>query len=94
MLRGIHKKMIAVKTPSSSPFECAYFILRNDISEEIYDKRAMLREAQRILSESQPRQESQRARFPKAHARLFGFLLFLLGFFSGAFLLCLLWATL
>lgn len=95
MLRGIHKKMIVVKTPPASPFECAYFILKNNAPEETReDKHAMLHEAQRILSENQPDRAPSRSRVSTTHARSFGFLLFLLGFLSGALLFCLLWATL
>ena len=80
--------------PTTSPFECACFVLKNDVSEENHDQRAMLREAQRILSENQSTHPVNRSRTSSTHTRLFGFLLFLLGFLSGALLLCLLWATL
>ena len=82
MVKGYQRKMICVKQTGSEWFEEAYFLLRQDTEEPLYDEECLIREANRIVSE-QRRGESR----PVSHMlrqRLFWSLLGA----AVAFLLC------
>ena len=91
MLKGIQKKMIMVKTGGSSVFEAAYFVLRSDKTAENTDENAMIREATRILQESElyPRRNTPCSK--KLRHRRMLLLFFLAGVLCGGLLLALLW---
>ena len=52
MIRGIQKNVILLKTPKNHYFESAYFVLRYDLSTREQKENDMIREANRIISES------------------------------------------
>ena len=53
MVRGCQKKMIYLKNTGSDVFDEAYFIVKDEVSaSEILSDRDMIKEAERILSES------------------------------------------
>lgn len=54
MIKGCQKKIIFIQGGESSPFENAYFILRKDSEECCNGGDDILREANRIISESMP----------------------------------------
>lgn len=81
--------MIVVKPSVGSPFERAYFVLRRDRPPTVGAREDMVREAHRILSES----ERSRCRTGQGGTRL-GWLWFGLGSCSGAVLMGLLWLLL
>ena len=76
MIRGAQKRMLVVRTGSSRYFDEAYFVLRQELPRRGEGRADILREANRILEESQPEREERRSRR--------GIWLFLLGLFAGA----------
>ena len=90
MLRGIHKNMISIHPPQSRYFEAVWFVLRPDYKKE--RDRDMIREAGRILADSEKNFASprERVRTKKAGA----ILLFLAGGGCGVALTSLLWICL
>lgn len=58
MIRGLQKQMIQLATPKSSYFEVVFFVLRPSVLRTGKNDAEMVREAQRILSESAPRRGS------------------------------------
>ena len=88
MLKGAQKQMIVIRTGDSRYFDEAYFVLRKEVKTPPHTEHDMLREANRILAESEPNSTMQKKR-RSSH----GILLFLLGILSGsgvASLVCLL----
>ena len=88
MLKGAQKQMIVIRTGDSRYFDEAYFVLRREVKTPPHAEYDMLREANRILAESEPNPTTQKNR-PTPR----GILLFLLGILSGgvvASLICLL----
>ncbi len=85
MRKGIQKNMIWIRTPESARYESAYLVLRPRIPQE--DNAALaadfVREAQQILSDSDPLPKKTRFRHP-------GLLWFLLGLLTGILSLLLL----
>ena len=78
MIKGAQKQMIVLRTQNSQYFDEAYFVLRKEIKSKINNSNDMLREATRILEESEiytPPTRKKRAR---------GWLFFLLGILLGA----------
>ena len=78
MLKGAQKQMIIVRTGDSRYFDEAYFVLRREIKTQRSTRSDMLREATRILEESELDPRPRRSRVPK------GVLLFLAGILCGA----------
>ena len=77
MIKGAQKQMIVLRTGNSRYFDEAYFVLRKDVKSKNSNKTDMLREATRILEESEFHPASARKR---AHTWLF----FLFGILLGA----------
>lgn len=86
MLKGIHKNVIMVKLSGSPCFEVAYFVVRNGKKEPRHGE--MVREANRIVSESDPRAATKGTRLTTKAQR---FLLVLYGALGGAFTVACLW---
>ncbi len=90
MLKGIQKNMIWVKTPQSSLYESAYFVLRPAHPDHLPEDGEMVREANRLIFESA--KDSRRRSRPRQNLRsflsgaLFGLLLSC--FFVLLILLC------
>ena len=78
MLKGAQKQMIVIRTGDSRYFDEAYFVLRREVPGGRETQNDMIREANRILRQSEP--ESGRAR---RGGRRRGWLLFLGGLVSG-----------
>ncbi len=70
MLKGIQKNMIWVKTPESTLFESAYFVLRPTHPHRLPENGEMVREANRLVCES-TRPEAGRHRRNRHHWRSF-----------------------
>ena len=84
MLKGAQKRMVVVRTGTSTLFEAAYFVLRDDAPEE--NRPSMLEEANRILDESfspRPTQTPPKSRKEQARALLCLALGLLLGALLG-----------
>ena len=93
MLRGIHKNMICVHPPQSRYFEAVWFVLRSDYRREASRDRDMIREAGRILADSEKRlTPPKKGKALGRNGR--GGLLFLAGLGCGAGALLLLWLLL
>lgn len=86
MLKGIQKNVIMVKLPSSPCFEAAYFVIKNGKREPKHGE--MIKEANRIVTESDPRAMSKGTRLTTKGQR---FLLVLYGILGGAFSVACLW---
>ena len=86
MLKGIHKNVIMVKLSGSPCFEAAYFVVRSGKKEPRHGE--MVREANRIVSESDPRAATKGTRLTTKAQR---FLLVLYGALGGAFTVACLW---
>lgn len=54
MIRGLQKQMIQLATPKSKHFEVVFFVLRSGLVRTKESEGEMVREAQKILSESLP----------------------------------------
>ena len=78
MLKGAQKQMIVIRTVDSRYFDEAYFVLRREISGGREAQNDMIREANRILRQSEPECNLKRDRH-----RVRGWLLFLGGLLSG-----------
>ncbi len=81
MIRGVQRKIIMVKGDKNSIFECVYFLLRNDISDKTKSENDMLREANRIISQSASDKKRKKAERRKRIRR--GLALFLIGLILG-----------
>ena len=79
VLKGIQKTVIMIRPEATSSFEQAYFVLKNDNALKSYDKKDMIREANRIISDS-------RAVGAKRKKRRYysPFMMFIVGAVSGA----------
>ncbi|MBQ7338345.1 MAG: hypothetical protein IJW40_07825 [Clostridia bacterium] len=86
MLKGAQKRMVVLRTASSTMFETAYFVLRDGTDEGTsVAHRSMLEEANRILAESLSPHAHANAKKNKRAARRRALLVFSLGFVVGAF---------
>ena len=56
MIRGAQKRMIVLRTRDSRVFEEAYFVLRREADGDGASEQDMIREANRILERSLPRE--------------------------------------
>lgn len=79
MRKGVQKNMIWVRTPESRCFEAAYFVLRPQRRADTPREGEMLREANRLLSESGKR-DAPRSSIRFRHR----FIPFLIGIGAGA----------
>ncbi len=86
MIKGAQKQMIVLRTGNSRYFDEAYFVLRKEVQAKHGNKNDMLREANRILEESELSSPPPRKR---ARAWLFFTLGALLGV-AAALIACLL----
>ena len=77
VIRGAQKQMIVIRTGDSRYFDEAYFVLRNKVRTGKDAEREMIREANRILRESEPDASLPPKRCAKA------FILFLTGILCG-----------
>jgi hypothetical protein len=86
MLKGAQKRMVVLRTATSSHFESAYFILKDDAPrDEGGQELSLLEEANRILDQSfAPPARGQRRE--RTFSRKQALLLFLFGFVIGALL--------
>jgi len=77
MIKGAQKQMIVLRTGNSRYFDEAYFVLRKEIKTKKGNRDDMLREATRILEESEfcP---------PTSRKRVRAWFFFTLGIFLGA----------
>ena len=78
MFKGAQKQMIVIRTADSRYFDEAYFVLRREVSGGREAQNDMIREANRILRQSEPERGTRRE-----HRRARGWLLFLGGLVSG-----------
>ncbi len=85
MIRGAQKRMIVVRTRDSRVFEEAYFVMRREAEGDGASEQDMIREANRILERSLPRERLVPA--PPAQtrpkARRGGFFWFTAGLLCG-----------
>ena len=86
MLKGIQKNMIMVKLLGSPNFEAAYFVIRSGRKEPRHGE--MVKEANRIISESDPQAINKGTRVMDRKER---FLLVLYGVIGGAFSVAVAW---
>ncbi|MBQ9086657.1 MAG: hypothetical protein IJY47_05670 [Clostridia bacterium] len=89
MLRGIHKNMICVQPPQSRYFETVWFVLRPEYRKDTVRDRDMIREAGRILADSEKNISSPRGKSLNWEGR--ARLLFFAGSGCGVALTSLLW---
>lgn len=78
MLKGAQKQMIVIRTGDSRYFDEAYFVLRREIPGGRETQNDMIREANRILRQSEPESRGKRG-----GGRRRGWLLFLGGLVLG-----------
>ena len=90
MLKGTQKRMVVVRPEKSQCYEVIYFVLRNDISPQQCTESAMLREANRILTEGTSTRRSSRD-FLRKSSRLHSLFLWLAGVLCGGFTIGLIW---
>lgn len=81
MLKGAQKQMIVIRTGDSRYFDEAYFVLRREVAGGREEQDDMIREANRILRQSEPERGRRRE-----HRRAIGWLTFLGGALSGGIL--------
>ena len=86
MLKGIQKNVIAVRLTGSPCFEAAYFVIRSGRKEPRHGE--MVREANRIISESVPGAAERGSRVMKPWDRA---LLVIYGALGGAMLVACVW---
>ena len=86
MLKGIQKNIIVVKLVGSPCFEAAYFVIRSGRKEPRHSE--MVKEANRIISESDPQASKKGIRVMNRRERL---MLVLYGTLGGALTVALLW---
>ena len=79
MLKGAQKQMIVIRTGDSRYFDEAYFVLRREVPVGRETQNDMIREANRILRQSEPDSRTRGER-----RRLRGWLTFLGGLLSGS----------
>ena len=87
MIKGAQKQMIVLRTGDSRYFDEAYFVLRREVKPHRSSRDEMIKEANRILSESGLDLRPRKRRIPR------GVWLFLAGILCGgavAVLVCLL----
>ena len=77
MIKGSRKQFIVVRTEGSRYFDEAYFVLRREKATERGNHGDILREANRILEDSEPER-------PQSRRRHWWILFFSLGVISGA----------
>ena len=78
MLKGIQKNVIMIRPRSSNLFDCAYFIMKDSLRPSRCDKNEMIKEANRIISDSGILKKNKRK---KTVSRL---IMFILGLTLGA----------
>ena len=86
MLKGIQKNVIAVRLTGSPCFEAAYFVIRSGRKEPRHGE--MVREANRIISESDPQAVKRGSRVMKPLDRL---MLVLYGALGGGLIVGCVW---
>ena len=82
MLRGCQKRVYVIRKPDSRLFEEAYFLLKPNTGNHVPEEAAMLREAERIVSEVYGfAAEYTRKKADRGHTGAFGvrFMAFLAG---------------
>ena len=93
MIRGAQKRMIVVRTRDSRVFEEAYFVMRREAEGDGASEQDMIREANRILERSLPRDRLTPPPPTQASptARHGGFFWFTAGLISGGSVTGILW---
>lgn len=61
MIKGCRKNVIMVKGGCESPFESAYFIMKDSVDECVYTEGDMISEAERIISHSAVNKEKAKS---------------------------------
>lgn len=89
MLKGIQKNMIFIQLPKSNCFESAYFVMRSARPDREARQGEMIREANRIIYESEITSKNKKSKFGKW--RKDKFLFFLYGTLSGALSVAIAW---
>jgi len=85
MIKGCQKKIIFIQGSESSPFENAYFILRKESEECCSGGDDILREANRIISESMPGGKNKKSkRRRKLKSLLLSFACLVIGMLCGS----------
>lgn len=92
MIRGAQKRMIVLRTRDSRVFEEAYFVMRRETDGDGTSEQDMIREANRILERSFPRERLTPQTSPTA--RRGGFFWFTTGFLCGGGMVGILWLLL
>lgn len=82
MLKGIQKNMIYVQLPKSNSFESAYFVIRSRLPDRDVRQGEMIKEANRIIYESELTSANKKRRTGKI--RKDRALFFLYGMLAGA----------
>ena len=89
MIKGIQKNMIQLQISGNRYFETAYFVLRHDLRPPVPRENEMVREAQRILAESElSKKKSTRGGMSRLVSRR---LSFLWGALAGAATVAFIW---
>lgn len=85
MIRGAQKRMIVLRTRDSRVFEEAYFVVRREAEGDGASEQDMIREANRILERSLPRERRTPAQTiqPTTKAKRGGFYWFAVGLLCG-----------
>ena len=85
MLKGIQKNVIMIQPKSSNIFERAYFIIKDDKKPSRCDRSEMIKEANRIITDSGILKHKHRKKRPSP------FIMFLIGALFGASMIGILW---
>lgn len=85
MIRGAQKRMIVLRTRDSRVFEEAYFVMRREAEGDGASEQDMIREANRILERSLPRDQFTSAPSAQTNSktRRGGFFWFTVGLLCG-----------
>ncbi len=85
MIRGAQKRMIVLRTRDSRVFEEAYFVMRREAEGDGASEQDMIREANRILERSLPRDQFTSAPPSQTNSktRWGGFFWFAVGLLCG-----------
>ncbi len=86
MIKGCQKRVIQIKSPKSEIFEEAYFILKDTEKDEPAEF-DIVREAERLLAESEQQGKRRRFSFGWDEVLFFGAGIFLAAIFFGVLLL-------
>ena len=83
MIKGCQKKIIFIQGSENSPFETAYFVLKKDSEDCCHGGDDIIKEANRIISESLPDVKRKNKKRAKLKQMLYRIMLFGIGLLLG-----------